>query len=243
MTLQGIKHIMVAAALTVVTAMAGQAQAFTFTDGDLVLAIYGNNSEALYNVGNYSSRLASGASFSLDASAGLTAASAGTNPVKWTIFGWDTSLPTGQVHAATKSDPSAITGLLGLTNQFNPIANWSFVQLNHADVIPKADEDSFFNRINSSGDGKLNGAWPVPMEGAVGDTLNILRGDVQGGTFTQVGRVQLAANGQLTIGNPGPGGAPVPLPAGVVLFGTGVIALVGLARRSFNWTVVSARTV
>lgn len=231
MKLRGIKRVMVAAALAVVTAIAGNAQAFTFGDGDLVLAIYGNNTEALYNVGNYSTRLADGASFNLNVNSGLTAAG-GTNPVRWTLFGWDLSLPNGQVHAATKSAPAAITGQLGLTNEFNPLANWSFTQVNTADLIAKADADSFFQRINSAGDGKLSGAWPVPMEGLVGDTQNVMRGDVAANTFTQVGRVTLSAEGILTI--LGGTGAPVPLPAGVVLFGTGVIGLIGVARRSLS---------
>ena len=79
----------------------------------------------------------------------------------------------------------------------------------------------------------MSGSWPVAMFGNPGEILNILKADVSTNTFTQVGRVQLL-NGILTLGNPGPGGAPVPLPAGVVLFGSGLIGLIGIARRSFN---------
>ena len=234
MKLQGIKNTMVAAALTALTAFVGtvgQAHAFTFGDGDLVLAIYGNNSEALYNIGKFTDLLANGASLNKDVSSGLTQAKVGTNPVSWTVFGWDTSLPAGQVHAATKANPIQPAGtFLGLTNQFNPLAVWSGTQLNTADVIPKADGDSFSSRINSGGDGLLSGAWPNPMEGALSDTLTVVRGDVAANTFTQVGRVTLTDNGQLTL--LGGAGQPVPLPAGMVLFGTGVIGLIGVARRS-----------
>ncbi len=233
MKLRGIKRIMVAAALAVATAMAGQAQAFTFGDGDLVLAIYGNNSEALYNLGKYTDRLANGASFTLDVNSGLNAAKVGTNPVAWTVFGWDTSLPAGQVHAATKANPIQPAGTqLGLTNQFNPLAVWSGTQLNTADVIPKADDDSFTRRINPQEDGLLSGAWPNRMEGALNDTLTIVRGDVAANIFTQVGRVTLTDGGLLTL--LAGAGQPVPLPAAVVLFGTGVIGLIGVARRSLN---------
>ena len=233
MKLRGIKRIMVAAVLAVATAVAGNAHAFTFGDGDLVLAIYGNNSEALYNLGNYNSKLANGASFTLDVTSGLNAAKVGTNPVLWTVFGWDTSLPAGQVHAATKANPIQPAGTsLGLTNQFNPLAVWSGTQLNTADVIPKSDGDSFSSRINSGGDGKLSGAWPNAMEGVLNDQLTVVRGDVAANTFTQVGRVTLTNAGLLTL--LGGVGQPVPLPAGVVLFGTGVIGLIGVARRSFN---------
>ena len=40
------------AVATAVAGIAGQAQAFSFGQNDLVLAIYGNNTEALYNLGN-----------------------------------------------------------------------------------------------------------------------------------------------------------------------------------------------
>ena len=79
----------------------------------------------------------------------------------------------------------------------------------------------------------MAGAWPVAMQGSLDQVLNIMKGDVAGGTFSQVGSALLTASGFLTVGNPGPAAA-VPLPAGVVLFGTGLIGLVGIARRSFN---------
>lgn len=237
MKVRSVKQMILAAALTVLTAVAGlvgQAQAFSFGDGDLVLAIYGNNTEALYNLGSANTRLGSGATFSLDVSAGLSTAQTGTNPVKFTIFGWDSSL---QVHAATKFLPGEVVGPLDLTSQLNPAVAWSGLVTGNpftGDTIAKSDARSFSSNLDGAGDGKLGGAWPVAMQGELGDVLNIMRGNAELNTFTQVGRVLLAANGLLTIGNPGPGGAPVPLPAGVVLFGSGLIGLIGIARRSFN---------
>ena len=55
MKLNIVKRTVLATALavaTAVTGVAGQAQAFTFGEGDLVLAIYGNNTEALLNLGH-----------------------------------------------------------------------------------------------------------------------------------------------------------------------------------------------
>jgi hypothetical protein len=237
MKVRSVKQLIVAAALTVFTAwvgMVGQAQAFSFGDGDLVLAIYGNNTEALYNLGIANTRHGTGATFSLDVSAGLNQAQTGTNPVKYTIFGWDSSL---QVQAATKFLPSEVVGPLDLTSQLNPSVAWSGLVTGMpftGDTIAKSDTRSFSSNLDGAGDGKLGGAWPVAMQGQLGDVLNIMSGNAELNTFTQVGRVLLAANGLLTIGNPGPGGAPVPLPAGVVLFGSGLIGLIGIARRSFN---------
>lgn len=231
-----IKRTIMASALAVATAVAGiagQAQAFSFGEGDLVLALYGNNTEALYNLGQVGTRLASGASFNLDVSAGLTAAQVGTNSVKYTVFEWDLGSTGGQILAATPFSPAQITGTVGpFTNQFNPSINMSS-QLNFAgNTISKSDPLSFSNQLNTSGAGKFEGAWPVAMQGTLDQVLNVMRGDVDTSTFSQVGRVLLTSAGQLTIGNPGP--APVPLPAGVVLFGTGLIGLIGIARRSFN---------
>src|SRR4029077_12884156 len=120
MRLSTVKRTIMASALAVATAVAGNAglaQAFLFGEGDLVLAIYGNNTEALYDLGKASTILTPGGAgiANLDVSAGLAAAQVGTNPVKYTLFGWDLSLPNGQITAATAFAPSAITG----TKDFN----------------------------------------------------------------------------------------------------------------------------
>ncbi len=239
MKVRSVKQMMVAAALTVITSVAGmvgQAQAFTFGDGDLVLAIYGNNTEALYNLGSATTRLTPGGTpFTLDVSAGLAAAQVGTNAVKYTIFGWDS---TQQIQAATTFAQGQVQppgSLVDLTNQLNASVNWSGqlgVNPIAGDTVAKSNPLSFSSNLDGPGDGKFGGTWPVAMQGALGDILNIMNGDATVGTFTQVGRVLLAANGLLTIGNPGP--SAVPLPAGVVLFGTGLIGLIGVARRSFK---------
>jgi hypothetical protein len=234
MRLNIVKRTVMATALAVATAVAGvagQAQAFTFGQNDLVLAIYGNNTEALYNLGTYSTLLAAGPNTDISVgTAGLSTAQVGTNPVKWTIFGWDLSLPDGQIHAATAFTPAQITGALDFTSQFNPSTAWpgGFT----GDTVSKGDSLSFSSNLNTAGAGKFEGAWPVAMQGSLDQVLNIMRGNVALNTFTQVGTVQFTSDGHLIIGNPGP--AAVPLPAGVVLFGTGLIALIGIARRSFK---------
>lgn len=238
MKVRSVKGMIVAAALTVLTAvagMAGQAQAFSFTDGDLVLAIYGNNTEALYNIGSASTRLANGASFTLDVSAGLAAAGVGGNPVRFTVYGHDSLNPsTLPVWASTQVNPSSINAAgLGLTTQFGFSIGQSALGGFTGDTISKSDPQSFSTNLDPSGDSNMAGSWPVAMFGNVGDILNILKADLNTNTFTQVGRVQLA-NGILTLGNPGPGGAPVPVPAAVVLFGSGLIGLIGVARRSMK---------
>ena len=235
MRVTAFKRTVMATALAIITAVAGQAQAFTFGENELVLAIYGNNTEAMVNLGNYNTLLTSGASTSFNVASELAAAQVGVNPVKYTLFGWDVSLPAGQLHAATAFDPGSIpTGGINLTNQFNPSVNMSFLPAFSGNTIAKSDSRSFSANLNTSGAGFFEGAWTVAMQGNLGQLMNVLRGNVETNTFTQVGRMLLAADGTFTIGNPGPSPSVVPLPAGVVLFGTGLIGLVGIARRSFN---------
>ncbi len=240
MKVRSAKRIMMAAVLTVLTAfagMVGQAQAFNFNDGDLVLAIYGNNTEALYDLGSASTRLANGASFSTNVLAGLQAAGVGTNAVKYSVFGFDgTDL---SVYAATTSAPGAINpAQLILTQELNSAAimqgQIAAIGGLPGDTVAKSDGNSFSSQMDQAGSGNYNGAWPVAMQGFIGDTLNMIKGDTNAGTFTQVGRMLLTSDGNFIIGNPGPGGAPVPLPAGVVLFGSGLIGLIGIARRSLG---------
>jgi hypothetical protein len=234
MRLNKVKRTVMATALAVATAVAGvagQAQAFTFSQGDLVIAIYGNNQEALYDLGNASSLLA-GATQDINlGTVGLAAASVGPNAVQYTVFGFNLNGGSGGVVASTIANLSAIIGP-ALNNQFNPTFNMSATGAFVGDTIGAADGKSFTSNLNAAGTGSMAGAWPVAMQGGIGQVLNILAGDVETNTFTQIGRVQFTSNGHLLIGNPGP--AAVPLPAGVVLFGTGLIALVGIARRRIN---------
>ena len=236
MRLNIVKRTVMATALAVATAVAGvagQAQAFSFGENDLVLAIYGNNTEALINLGNANTVLAPGGAgiTNLDLSAALGIAGIGTNPVKFTLFGHDSNL--GSLYAATTFPSASINqNQLGLSVQFESSIGMQGLGGFTGDTIAKADSKSFSSNLNQAGTGTMGGAWPVTMQGSLDQVLNVMKGDVNTNTFTQVGRVLLTAGGQLTLGNPGP--VPVPLPAGIVLFGTGLAALVGIARRSFN---------
>ncbi|MBX3304365.1 MAG: VPLPA-CTERM sorting domain-containing protein [Nitrospira sp.] len=246
MKFRGIKRIMVAAAVTVATAtagMAGQAQAFEFDHGDLVLAIYGNNTEALYNLGAISTVLADGQSKSLDVSAGLAAAGVGGSPVKYTVYGasFTSDFSLQSVYGGTTFDVSQINpDSLGFSSQFGVTLAQQPFQVFDGNTIAKTDPRSFTSVLNQDGSANLNGTWPVSFQGSLGDVLNIVQGDLPNfgaGPYEIagiVGRVQLTADGSVLFGNPGPDVAPIPLPAGVVLFGSGLIGLIGIARRSFN---------
>jgi len=224
------------AVATVVGGIAGQAQAFSFTEGDVVVALWGNTgTEALYNLGAASTVFASGADQTLDVSAGLAAAATGGNPVRISVFSGNNF--TGQILGGT---PTALSGVnrdnvspsvqLALLGTWGPGSNFT------GNTIAKSDPNSFSSRMDVDAP-SINGTWPVDMFGGVGTVLNVLSAIDGEPGLTQVGRVLLAAgSGLLQFGNPGPGGAPIPVPAAAILFGSGLIGLAGVARRSMLGT-------
>lgn len=227
------RQIVIMAALAVM-AVAAQAQAFSFTEGDVVVALWGNNTEALYNLGSASTVFANGPDQTLDVGAGLAAASAGGNQVRVSVFSGNNF--TGQIMAGT---PLPIGNLnrdqVSPSVQLADLGAWGPQSTFSGNTIAASDPNSFTSRIGGAiGAPSLNGTWNYDMFGGVGTLLNIIAATDGEPGLTQVGRVILnAASGLLTYGNPGPNGGPVvPVPAAAILFGSGLIGLAGVARRS-----------
>ena len=234
MRLKAFKRTVLATALVVplvVAAVAGQALALQFGAGDLVLALYGNGTEYLQNLGTINSLpSATGTVVNLDSGA-LTAAS-GTNTVQWALYGFqgDGTGVGGTVSPLSAFTSTEISQTL-VTTMVNIAGNQSGAFGNDGlsmQTLPSTDPKSFTSNFGTSN--TLAGAFPVSTGGSLGGMLNLISQAYSGGALTQIGYAVLSSDGQtVTLYS---GVAPVPVPAAVVLFGTGLIGLIGVARRS-----------
>lgn len=242
----------VAAAFAAIIGSGGfsPAGAFTFNSGDVVLAMYGNNTEYYRNLGPADSLLANGANQTINLSLSTLnpmTAVGGPEPVQWTLvrntFGF--GIPAGQTfnNYASKQTTQEI---LDSQNNYSvaqangAITSWQStigqapgLPAGNEVLLPKTDPASFTTQMGIGG--TLNGSFPSNVEGGVGTFLTILEGTVRGNVLSDVGRALLSADGQLKIcGGAGCTVEPIPVPAAAVLFGTGISALIGLARRKPN---------
>lgn len=226
------------AVATAVAGVAGQAEALEFGNGDLVLALYGNSTEYLRNLGTQSSLLSGSTQTTINIDPAALTAVGGTNNVNWALYGFNCDAgcvnPTTFVGGTTKSlsafTPTEIAN--SAVNNGWIIAAIQSGQLSgdglSAQLIAASNPNSFTSSFGTSN--TLGSSFPVSTAGSLGGLLNILSGNFTGGGLSQLGTAILAANGStLTIQA---GLAAVPIPAAVVLFGSGLIGLVGVARRS-----------
>jgi len=239
---------MVAAAALVIVGLASDvkpAHALQFASDSLVLAIYGNDTEALVNLGSQTALTASGASNTFDFST-LMSSVGGANPVQYALFGYtqpNTSLPATSWMAGSQIPASSWTTTQRLqiapNNGVNRMINWQTTLFNTGNtdtLFAKTDGLSFSSQMGISN--TLNGMFPnSAMVFSNLDSLINLVGrngvaPAQSGALTNFGSAILTSAGMFTIGNPGP--AAVPIPAAAVLFATGIIGLIGVARRKLG---------
>jgi len=223
-----------------------EAQALQVASGDLVLALYSNGQEYYRDLGQASTILSSGNQFSVNITSPLNPLSvtAGPEPILWTLLsGQGTTQLTTFINTASQlnaADTIASGSNNGIAAANSTITGWRNA-LNTTtgpgtEIVLTASDPASFTTAFTIG-GNLNGSFTGGgLAGTVGSLLNIIQGQARTATgdtnvLTDAGRAMLAANGQLQIcGGGGCAITAVPLPAAVVLFGSGLIGLVGIAR-------------
>ena len=203
------------------------AHALQFNTGDAVLVLYGNNTQYVQNLGSSSTLLTNG--IDLDLSSFLSSVG-GANPIKYTLVGatastifFGNSVPISSWTATNKNQVVPINYTSALTNW----AGQLFATGDTRNLIPTADALSFTSLFGTTD--TLASSIPGARRGSadIDSILYLLERQNPGAatTLAQVGTAFLSsANGRFTI-------STVPVPAAVVLFATGMIGLVGVARR------------
>lgn len=235
------------------------ASAFQFNNGDLVLAIFGNSTELYYDIGNFAPLLTAGAQASFDIAALPGSPFApGTGVVagpetQWTIVGRNPVPATPAANgiytfSASQNPAENISIVPAIAPQNSRIQGWNSGLNTQTGptpagpgasvLLPSSNPAAFTNPDNFNLSGTYGGSWnDGGMQGSIGDVLHLIQGRVRNesgvfNTISNVGRATLSASGMLTVcGGADCSVAPIPVPAAVVLFGSGLVGLVGIARR------------
>lgn len=227
-----------AVATVAAAALAGPvtaAHALQFSQGDAILAVYGNGTEYVQNLGSYSTLLSNGLTLNLSGILGQV--TPGGNPLQIALFGSSgNEIFFGDKFALsswTNSNKNQVVPNALLGN----LSGWATSLLTANDArnfFPQSDPLSFTTTQNNSGNNTLGGTTPAPRPAfaGVGDTLYLMKRPGAASTLAQVGTAVFNVDGQLIIGQV----SAVPVPAAVVLFASGLVGLVGLARRRMSGT-------
>jgi hypothetical protein len=173
----------------------------------------------------------------LDLSSIMSQVSTGGNPLTYAIFGYTGSeiffgdqfaISSWTAQNKNQLIPNVLVGnLQGWSGQLQFTSD-------ARNFFPKDDGLSFTSNLNASGANTLGGATPAVRPGFanIDETLYLLQRPGGPTTLAQVGTALFSSTGQLVIGQV----APIPVPAAVVLFASGLVGLVGLARRRMSGT-------
>jgi len=248
MRLSRLKKTVMATALAVGAAaafsgMPSNAFALGFVFGDGGFFVYGGNDQRYENFGaNSALPTFEGTSVTTrDISSNLTQLNVGASTgLRYSIMG--TSADGLGFYVST---PNATITPTQVNNSFADSAAGNFLfwagqhaaqtgsatstYANNPSITSTAAAHSYTGILGT--DGSIAGQLNFQTHGTLGQLLNIFRVNIDGeaANYVKIATALLSATGQLSI-TP----AAVPIPAAVYLFGTGLVALVGIARRSMN---------
>lgn len=242
----------VAAILVAILGLTGlplDARAMQVEPGDLMLALFSNGTEYYRNLGPASTLLA-GPTVNIDigsSSLNPLTVTAGSNPILWGLVSaqGQTQLNTFMNTASTMTSQQIVDSQT--VNSVVPVKSTMDGWRNQLSLstpagteatLPASDPASWNTTWGLAGNlGGVMGA--ASFQGNLDSVLTLIKGQARVGAqlnvFSDVGRAVLSANGMFSIcGTPGctPGGAPVPVPAALLLFLTGLFGLAAFARRT-----------
>ena len=233
----------VLATVGAIAAMPSNALALGFTFGDAGFFVYGGNDQRYENFGpNSALPTFEGTSLTTrDISSNLTQLNTGASTgLRYSILGTSAdglgfyvSTPNATITTAQINGSFPIDAAGNFLNWAGQHAAQTGGATNTYANNPSITSTSFTHSFTSvlGTDGSILGQLGFNTHGTLGQLLNIFRVNIDGeaANYVHVATALLSADGQLTI-TP----AAIPIPAAVYLFGTGLIALVGIARRSMN---------
>lgn len=227
----------VAAVALAAVSVSVPAHALVYNTGEAVLVIYGNEQQGYLNLGNWDTLKTTGGSFPV-ADILNTAGVSGANPIEYTIVGNSGALtPMWFGSNQAIGDWTSTQKTLLNTNAYNTAnTNWRGQLTTAADPTRKiyaaADPLLAFSLYFGDTD-SLGGLSSVRGSSDIDSILHLLERTGVASTLAGVTTAFLNSSTKLlTIGGGEP--APIPIPAAAVLFATGMIGLVGFARRSMG---------
>jgi hypothetical protein len=227
----------VAAVALAAVNMSVPAHALVYNTGDAVLVVYGNEQQGYLNLGNWDALKTTGGSFDVKDILETPGVS-GVNSIEYAIVG-NTGAPTPMWFGSNQAiaDWTSTQKTLMNTNAYNTAnTNWRGQLTTAADPTRKiyaaADPLLAFSLYFGTTD-SLGGLTSVRGSSDIDSILHLLERTGVASTLAGVTTAFLNSSTQLlTIGGGQP--APIPVPAAAVLIATGMIGLVGLARRSIG---------